>query len=77
MDLSRGERVKSDWKLSFSGTRRVELLLMEIGMAAARADLGLEIYQSLFQGQLRMKSLLCIQMDMSNRQSDTSLEPCT
>lgn len=67
MDLSRGERVKSDWKLSFSGTRRVELLLMEIGMAAARADLGLEIYQSLFQGQLRMKSLLCIQMDMSNR----------
>lgn len=71
MDLSRGERVKSDWKLSFSGTRRVELLLTEMGTAAARADLGLQIYQSLFQGQLRLESLLCIQMDMSNRQSDT------
>ena len=71
MDLSRGERVKSAWKLSFSGTRRVELLLTEMGMAAARADLGLEIYQSLFQGQLTVKSLLCIQMDTWNRQSDT------
>ena len=71
MDLSRGERVKSDWKLSFSGTRRVELLLTEMGTAAARADLGLQIYQSLCKGQLRVKSLLCIQMDMSNRPSDT------
>lgn len=49
----------------------MELLLTEMGTAAARADLGLQIYQSLFQGQLRLESLLCIQMDMSNRQSDT------
>lgn len=43
-------RVKNDWKLLFSTTKRVELPSTEVGKATDKTGLGLEIYQEFVFG---------------------------